>query len=57
MEVGRAGGQGSPDCGGIRRSHNEMDGYAKEREIYSVPIRKDGKTFVIVEKKGACQRG
>ena len=53
----RAGAQGSPDCGGIQRSHNEMDGYAKEREIYSVPIRKDGKTFVIVEKKGACQRG
>ena len=42
--------------GGIQRSHNEMDGYAKEREIYSVPIRQDGKTFVKVEKKGVCQR-
>ena len=40
-----------------RPPHNEMDEYAdenvrkKEREIYSVPIRKDGETFVKVEKK------
>ena len=52
MEVGRAGREVRTPEGG---SHNEMDGYAKEREIYSVPIRKDGKTFVIVEKKAVCQ--
>ena len=50
MEVGRA----SREVRNLEgRSHNEMDGYAKEREIYSVPIRKDGKTFVKVEKKGS----